>query len=378
MDHSRLDQGEEFGAENRRALTTARRPAAARIALRMAMAAVALVALVATTGCQRRSAYKPLPADTTSVNSDSLVAALTAAQQSWDSGSGEAAAKLSATAMLGDIRQRPFAEWNDRARDLLDSLAIGGEVGHGGAAVMVNFFSRSDPDHGSWPYLFWLGAKGARTQGLEGRDLRFTAMTTLPEAGIPATVAVLFARRAAPGSQPLAMVWKTNSAGALVLAQTLGPDSLGGSGSGEFAVVDSMIEMNTRTYRPAKLFEECPTCPHLYSIHHFRWEGSSFRRLYDEALDSPYAAFVRFVQAVAAGDRDAARAELADESLWDDVRNYEWDQPRGLWRVAPTTDETGRELTFFRGQREAYRVTFDGRNGDWRITGIIPTRQSVE
>ncbi len=264
------------------------------------------------------------------------------------------------------------------ARALLDSLAIGGEVGAGGGAILVNFFSRSDPEHGSWPYLFWNSAKGARMQALEGRNLAFLSMATLPPGATPATVALLLSRRAAAGGQPILFVWRSAPGGSFSLAQTLGPDSLGGSGNGEFAMVDTTLELHTRTFRPTRLFEECASCPHLYSTHSFRLTPDGFTRLYDGEVPSPYATFVRFVQAVTANNRDAGRAELADPAIWDQARQLGWDQPHGMWRVAPSTDETAHEMVFYRGTQEAYRISFVEQNGDWKISGLESTTREAD
>src|SRR5262249_13773957 len=143
MDHQRLDSRKDGSAADPGSL----------IALSWAGAAALLLVLA---GCQPHSRYKPLPADSTAVlSADSVASAIATAQQGWDSGSGEDAAKLTATVLISDLRQRPLSTWSDRARNLLDSLGIGAEVGATDAALLVNLFSRSDPDRGSWPYLFW-------------------------------------------------------------------------------------------------------------------------------------------------------------------------------------------------------------------------------
>ena len=313
------------------------------------------------------------------MSADSVAVAIANAQQGWDNGSGEDAARLTAAVLLSDLRTRPNSAWADRARALLDSLGIGGEVGSCGGAVLVNLFSRSDPDHGSWPYLFWITENGSRMQALEGRDLRFSALATLPqEAPTPTSVAALFLRRGGTGRQPLLMAWRSNASGAFTLLQTLGADSLGGFGSGEFAFEDTTLELNTRTYRPARLFDECTTCPHIYAVHHFVWTDAGFVRLNDEEAGSPYSTFVHFIQALVVNDRDAGLAQIADASLWDQAKQLKWNQPHGLWRAAPSSDETAHEMIFFRGEQEAYRVTFEGAAGRWTITGFAPTTRSVE
>ena len=339
---------------------------------------LALFALLA--GCQARSRYHPLPEDSTAVlSADSVASAIAGAQQGWDSGSGDDAAKLTATVLLSDLRQRPITQWSDRARTYLDSLGIGAEVGGTDAALLVNLFSRSDPDKGSWPYLYWTTDRGARMQLLEGRDLRFAQLASMPAgAPTPTWVAALFMRRGGTGRQPILMSWKVGPSGNFSMFQTLGADSLGGWGTGEFAMVDTVLELHTRTYHTARLFEECATCPHVYALHRFGWTPAGFVRIEDEPVGSPYSTFVQFIQAVVQNDRETGLAQLADADLWDQAKRLHWDQPHGLWRAAPSSDETAHEMVFFRGEAEAYRVTFEGSAGRWTITGFTATSRSVE
>jgi hypothetical protein len=366
MDHSRLDP---TGAQNPGAL---RRGTAAALAVALA--------LVTTTGCGTRQRYHPLPADTTAaVPADSIEAIAKNARDRWDAGAGQDAARLSASLVLADLHQVAPADWSDRERAFLDSLAIGAEVGSAPGALLVNFFSRSDPEHGSWPYLFWATDAGPRTQALEGRDLRFSDLATRPGPGAqPSAVAALFTRRPAGNGQPIVFAWKAAPGGTFTLAQTLGPDSLGGAGSGDFSMRDTVLVLQTRTYRTIRGFSECATCPHVYATHVFEWTPAGFVRRSDEEAPSPYSTFVRFVLALQAGDREIGTAQLTDPSLWDQARQFEWEKPKAPWRVAPSTDETAHEMTFLRGEKEAYRVSFEGRAGGWRISGIEATTPSVD
>lgn len=366
MDHSRLDPA---GAQDSGAL----RGAAAVLAIALAVAALS--------GCGPRQRYRPLPADTTGVvTADSIDAIAKNAIDRWDAGAGEDAARLSASLVLADLRHTAPSDWPDRARAFLDSLAIGAEVGNAPGTLLVNFFSRSDPDHGSWPYLFWNTDKGPRMQGLEGRDLRFGDLASRPGPGAqPAAVAALFTRRSAGAGQPLAFVWKAGAGGTFSLAQTLGPDSLGGYGSGDFSMRDTVLVLQTRTYRTIRGFSECATCPHVYATHVFEWTPAGFARRSDEEAPSPYSTFVRFVLSLQANDREMGTAQLTDASLWDQARSFEWEKSKGAWRVAPSTDETAHEMTFLRGEKgEAYKVSFEGRAGGWRISGIESTTAGVE
>ncbi|HZJ71994.1 MAG TPA: hypothetical protein VFF36_13765 [Planctomycetota bacterium] len=310
---------------------------------------------------------------------DEIRADLLARMPAGRIGAGEDAARLSATLVLADLRMQPAPTWPERTRAFLDSLAIGAEIGSAPGALLVNFFSRSDPERGSWPYLFWTDDKGPRMQGIEGRDLRFTDLATRPgPGGRPAVVAALFVRRGPNGGQPISFAWKPGAGGAWTVLQTLGPDSLGGAGSGEFTTQDSTLVLHTRTYRTTKGFTECATCPHVYATHLFEWRPAGFVRRSDEEAPSPYSTFVRFILAQQKNDRDAATDLITDGSVWDKARELDWQSTRGSWRVAPSTDETAHEMTFFRGEKEAYRVSFEGGGGRWRISAIEPTSASVE
>lgn len=364
MDHSRLDS---TGAQGHGAL-------------KRAAAALAVLLLVTASGCGSRQRYRPLPADSTAtVSADSIEAIAKNALDRWDAGSGEDAARLSASLVLADLRRVPVAEWPERERAFLDSLAIGAEVGSAPGALLVNFFSRSDPDHGSWPYLFWSTDKGPRLQGLEGRDLRFSDLASRPGPGVqPAAVAALFTRRSGGGGQPIAFVWKAGAGGTFTLSQTLGPDSLGGAGTGAFSMRDTVVVLQTTTYRTIRGFTECATCPHVYATHLFEWTPRGFARRSDEETPSPYSTFVRFVLSLQANDREIGNTQVTDASLWDQAHSFEWEKPKGSWRVAPSTDETAHEMTFLRGEKEAYKVSFEGRAGGWRISGIESARADVE
>jgi hypothetical protein len=361
-------------------------PRPARILVAAALACLAL----AGCGCQRRSRFVPLQADsTTTLSVDSIAVIARDLQLRWEApGAGEEAARLSARFVLADLMTRtridPTMNWESRARTVLDSLGVGAETASTRCALVVNFFARSDPDQGAWPWLFWCGPKSVLAQPLEGRGLKLVAVTARglwgdpPKPPGPASVALLFGRRSAIGQQLLAMVW-TLGGGHATLVQTLGPDSLGGTGTGEFeASSDTAIDLVARTYRPAPRFDECPTCPHVYHVHRFHWGAQGFERVSDESISSPYSTFAEFLQALAVDDRSRAWQLVTDPSWVEAARRLQWGTSKGEWRVAPSTDETAREMVFFHGRDEAYRVTFEQRGGSWRISGFRTTTQSVE
>lgn len=346
---------------------------------------VSLIA-VAAAGCDRKPRLVPAGADSTGA-ADSSTVRLRGVQTMWEGAASSEAAEQTARVVWERIAASPPTEWKERGDLLLDSLNIGYESAAGDCGLLVNFFSRSDPGAGSWPYLFTCASPRLAYQGVEGRNLRLTSMATRGIAtegrmveGAPG-VAALFARRAGAGQQPVLMTWKANEkTRRWELSQTLGPDSLGGTGTADFETpADTTIELQARTYRTPSSFEECATCPHFYKIHRFRWGARDFvRAAPDSLVPSPYATFVMFIQALNTDDRDRAMRCVADGRVFDQARELDWGRPRGIWRVAPAANETPQHVVFFRGDQEAYRVSFVQDRGDWLISAFETTTRTLE
>ncbi len=346
-------------------------------ALRTAVIAIAL--LVALSGCDRKPRLVPAGADSLAVAQDSLSILTRSAQQQWEGGQTEQAAAITARMLRDRLASETSPDWADRARSLLDSLGIGAEVqGHDRAAI-VNLFSRSETEGGSWPYFVWNEQEGVRVQALEGRGMRLidAAMRGFvsSEARDSSQLAVLWGRRGPAGQQPLLLTWRHARGGRWDLAQTLGPDSLGGTGSGQF----DDLELVTRTFKATPWFDECATCPHVFHERRFRWGPQGFVRVDDRIVSSPYATFSSFVAALVEGDRETAERWVADPSLVEFARRYEWhDSSLGRWRPAPGTEASAPEMIFFRGRSDAFRVTFQPRGAGWVLLGFEATTRSVE
>jgi hypothetical protein len=341
--------------------------------------AIVLGLLAAVAGCDRRPHLVPASADSTAVGQDSLAILSRMATERWDAGQSEQAAALSARVVRSRLAAAPEGVWEDRARAFLDSLGVACEVAGSEHAAVVNLFSRSEAEGSSWPYFFWSEGGDVRQQLLEGRGMRLLDATVREfvngSAGDSSQLAVLWGRRAAAGQQPLLLTWRHARGGRWDLAQTLGPDSLGGTGSGQFVDKD----LTTKTFRTTQWFDECATCPHVYHERHFRWEPQGFVRDDDRIVASPYATFTSFVAALVAGDRDEAAKYVADPSLVEFARRYEWHDPAlGRWRSAPGTEANAPEMVFFRGRSDAFHVTFQARGGGWVVLGFEATTRSVE
>jgi len=338
-----------------------------------------LVLVVTLAGCDRRPRLVPPGADSLLVDQDSVSILAREAVRQWESGQGEPASATTARVLVARLQVDPADRWEEVARSLLDSLHVGAEVEGLGRATVVNLFSRAETEGGSWPYFFWNEAGMARMQPLEGRGMRLVSMSvrgfTSEGAGDSSQVAVLWGRRAAAGQQPLLLTWRHGRGGRWDLAQTLGPDSLGGTGSGQF----ENHALVTRTFRATPWFDECATCPHVFYERRFGWGPAGFVREDERMVSSPYATFSAFVAALVAGDRDAAEQHVADGSLVEFARRYEFHDPGlGRWRVAPGTESNAPEMVFFRGRSEAFRVTFQPRGAGWVVLGFEATTRSVE
>lgn len=364
--------------------------AARRVAILTGLVTLA-AGLAALSGCSRQPPrFVPPDADSTAAaSSDSFAVHVDQARDLWESQPGADVASMTVRLLLDDLRRHPDRPLAERCRTFIDSCGFSAEVAGVGSVAAANFFARSDPAGGAWPYLIWGEAKGVHAQALEGSGLRLLDLTTRgrPGEGLegvdgaePAQVAAIFARMDSRGQQPVALVWRRPPGAATwSLTQTLGRDSLGGIGVAEFLMrPDGNPGLEARTFRPTPGFDECATCPHIYRTLRFDWQPTGFKRASEDVATSPYYSFVQLIAALTVDDREMALRFLADPSLLDAAREYDFGRSKGLWRVAPGTDETAEEMTFFRGTREAYKVRFALRGGQWVVTDLQSTQRTVE
>ena len=348
-----------------------------------------LAGLAAVAACSRQPPrFVPPNADSSlAVKPDSFAVLVGMALDQWESDGGAPAAQATARLLLDDLRRHADGPLADRARTFLDSCGFSAEVVGGADLMAVNLFSRSDPTGGAWPNLFWRDGESVRLQALEGGGMRLfdVAARGADEGGGGSgsdlsQVSAIFGRASNRGQQPVVIVWR-RSAGSnrWALSQTLGPDSLGGVGVAEFVPQGAgPVGLEARTYRRTPGFDECATCPHIHLTLRFAWARGGWDKASEETAASPYYAFVQLITALSAGDRELAQRLVADPSLLEAADRYELGRAKGLWRVAPGTDESAEEMTFFRGPREAYKVRFAPHEGQWMVTDLQPAQRSIE
>jgi len=338
-------------------------------------------------GCQRRTNIVLIPSDSTTVVArDSASIELRQAQELWEGGADlDHAAAATAKLLEHEFTGRTPEEWQARASYLLDSLGVGAEYAESNGMFAANFFSRSDPEGGSWPYLFWSTKDGVVSQPLDAKNLHLQTLVTVRANGAALAdtariVAATFNRRSPGGLQPLAMAWALPPRGRPRLVQTLGADSLGGYGTAELeSAADTGAVLSARTYRTPKGFIECATCPHAYTMTHFRLTPQGFTRSDYELVPSPYATFAAFIAALGRGDHIAAEALVSEPTLVVTAQGLGWSATKGGgWRPAPGTDESPLDMRFFRGQNDAYIVHFRQQGEGWVITGWDPAARTLE
>jgi len=331
-------------------------------------------------GCDRTPRLVPAPDDSTeAMAEDPYEVMLRNAARAWEAGALDDAADLTSRVLRIDLGDRPPGSWAARAVSLLDSMTVGAEVRGDECAIVVNLFARANPTGPSWPYAFWCDGDSARRQKIEGEGLRLLDVAARDVGGAMADrgLAVLYGRGGGAGVMPTLMVWKAQGH-TWKLAQTLGPDSLGGTGKGEFRRGGEGIELVTHTFRISRGFVECASCPHVNAERRFLWSGDEFTKL-DERLErTPYATFVQFVQALRAADYTGARSLVADDNVIGRALDFGWGRSREPWRVAPGTHDRASEMVFFHGQTEAYRVWFDPYGADWAIASVDTTTRTLE
>lgn len=354
----------------------------ARLARHAAVLPIAVLVLAAALlpGCDRTPRLVPASDDSTAtVAEDPYEVMLRNAGRAWESGTLDDAADLTSRVLRIDLRDRPPETWAARAVALLDSMTVGAEVQGDECAIVVNLFARANPTGPSWPYAFWCDGDSARRQKIEGEGLRLldVAARDVKGAMTDRGLAVLYGRSGGAGVMPTLMVWKAQGH-TWRLSQTLGPDSLGGTGQGEFRRGSEGIELVTRTFRISRGFVECAACPHVHAERHFAWSGDAFTKSQERLEGTPYAAFVQFIQALRSADYTGARGLVTDDNVIGRALDFGWASSREPWRVAPGTHDRAREMVFFHGQAEAYRVWFDSRGQDWAIASVDTTTRTIE
>jgi hypothetical protein len=346
--------------------------------MKQVAALLALCVLLLSAGCDRRPRLRGPEADSLATAVDPVEKLVQSVVRQWNEGAPADAATTTAEWLALRLAATD-GPWEQTASALVDSLGIGAECAGGEGFVVVNLFSRSEIDGPTWPWVFWRAGDAVRSQALAdgGRHLAAAASVAL-EGDVPtdtARLAVLWSQASRSGRRLQSVTWRWDGS-SWERQQELGPESLGGTGTGRFE--DGALV--TRTWTPTPRFEEIgANALHVEHERRFVWTTDGFVLESEARVPSPYASFAGFITALIADDRELAATYVVDRSLVEFARRLRWHEVSlGGWRVAPGTEAGLLQPVFFRGPRDAFQVNFERSGDQFLITGFMATERSVE
>ena len=131
-----------------------------------------------------------------------------------------------------------------------------------------------------------------------------------------------------------------------------------------------------------RLFDECPTCPHLARRQRYQYEGEQWTLREESVTPSPYAAVVAFMHALREGGPDAALPYAAGPEVLEQVRELGFERgPIVPLRAAPGTlasDLTQRYRRGGSGGSDGLEITLAPRDASWVVADLRPTRLVIE
>jgi hypothetical protein len=341
-------------------------------------ALLALCALLVLASCDRRPRLRGPEADSLATAVDPVERLVQSVVRQWNEGPPADAAATTAEWLALRLAATD-GSWEQTASALTDSLGIGAECAGGEGFVVVNLFSRSELEGPTWPWVFWSAGGPVRHQALDEGGLHLTDAAAVGlEGGAPADsarLAVLWAQASRAGRRPQVVTWRW-AGSSWERQQELGPEALGGTGTGRFEVGGLV----TRTWTPTPRFEEIgANALHVEHERRFVWTTEGFTLESEATVPSPYASFTGFITALIADDRELAATYAVDRSLVEFARRLRWHEASlGGWRVAPGTEAGLLQPVFFRGPRDAFQVNFERSGDQFLITGFMATERSVE
>ena len=263
------------------------------------------------------------------------------------------------------------------ARRTMDSLQIRGEaeraVGNaGGLGVSLRPHAASRARRTYFLYSD-RGRVGYLPVGLENVDqLHYAAW----RAGTDLFLSAVGMRPFAGGSRLALTFLKSAGPGGWVPWDTLPPlDSLGTPGSTPSfeQPSDGPPLLVFRFMRPGSPFEECPTCPHRWYDRVWRPEGATLRFMGEQMEDTPYAAMVSFVEALARGDNENLSVLSVTPGAVENARALPIENSiPGGWQLDPGQQLQDSVLTVSRrgAGKYVFRLRYD--SARWKVDSVYP------
>jgi len=187
-------------------------------------------------------------------------------------------------------------------------------------------------------------------------------------------------RKSPAGPQPAAWLFRVPTSDSTSVLQAESSWGLSGVGSPDVEIVRAPGKAApriavSRAVLPNPLFDECASCPHLQGDLTYRIDGAGLVIESRHPQDSPYAAFVHFVEALAANDEHGLFAYAANADVVSQARALGLDRraSAGRWRIAPGSQASSLDQVYLHGEDGAYRVLTAPGDSGYVITSISPT-----
>jgi hypothetical protein len=131
-----------------------------------------------------------------------------------------------------------------------------------------------------------------------------------------------------------------------------------------------------------RLFDECPTCPHVERRQRYVFEGAAWSLREERSELTPYAAIVSFMHALREGGLEAALPYAAGPEVLEQARELGLERgPIGRLRATPGSDAMDRTQRFRRGGSggsDGLEITLDAQGERWVVSDLRPTRLVIE
>ena len=187
-------------------------------------------------------------------------------------------------------------------------------------------------------------------------------------------------RKSPAGPQPAAWLFRVPASDSTAVLDPESSWGLSGVGSPDVEIVRAQGKAAprvavSRAVLPNPLFDECASCPHLQGDLTYRIDGAALVVESRHPQDSPYAAFVHFVEALAANDEHGLFAYAANADVVSQARALGLDRraSSGRWRIAPGSSASSLDQIYLHGEDGAYRVLTAPGDSGYVITSISPT-----
>jgi hypothetical protein len=187
-------------------------------------------------------------------------------------------------------------------------------------------------------------------------------------------------RKSPAGPQPAAWLFRVPTSDSSAVLQPEGSWGLSGVGSPDVEIVRAPGKPSpriavTRAVLPNPMFDECASCPHLEGDLTYRIDGAALVIDSRRQQDSPYAAFVRLIEALASGDEHGVFASAANADVVSQARALGLYKraSAGRWRIAPGSAASSLDQVYLHGEDGAYRVLAAPGDSGFVITSISAT-----